>query len=401
MSDDIDITADLTGGADDGFLADTNTGAVAAPPGTVQANSDAAVKAEPGAADASVSLRDQLSSAFKGEDGKPAAQADGVNAGDQNKPTLTQDEAGRYRNADGTYASAEQIAAFEAGKSLAASLTMSQPAAQAPDYSPLLSAMTPVEQVQFKSLPAETQQYVARTMEGLNNAKVRHEEYDFLEQQLIGNRRQAWADNGMSVPVALNNLLTLSDFATTKPGDFVLWFAQQNGLDLDALLDARDAQGATDPVVSQLQNTVATLQQQLTQVQQAPQQQLQQQRLDLVKSFTEEKDGAGALKRPYLPQVNQDWGTHIVAIRQANPNMPDAEVLEKAYDVACWANPTVRAHMQEAVTKSQNAARVAAARNAGASVTGAPAGAVPTSDPANPNLSLRDELRNQFAAARN
>lgn len=392
---DIDITADLDGGPNEGFLADGAPGAV--PAGAVSANADVPVKATPDEPkEVPASLRDQLSSAFKGEDGKPAAQADGVNAGD--KPALTQDAEGKFRNSDGTYASAEQVAAFKAGSSL----TAAAPVAQAQsDYTPLLTAMTPVEQEQFKSLPAETQQYVARTMEELNNVKGRYQEYDFLEQQLIGARRQAWADNGMSAPVAINNLLTLSDFASEKPGDFVLWFAQQQGLDLDRLLDERDALATADPVVAELKNTVATLQSQLTQVQQAPQQQAQEQRQVLVKTYTEEKDEAGQLKRPYLPQVMQEWGNQIAAIRWANPNMPDIEVLEKAYDAACWVNPTVRAQLQEATLKSQNAARVAAARTAGSSVTGAPAGQAASPDPANSNTSLRDELRSQFAAARN
>ncbi len=397
MSDDFDITSDLTGGADEGYLADAAPGAI--PAGAVPANSDAAVKAIPDAEkDTSVSLRDQLSSAFKGKEGEPVAQADGQNAGDEAKPALTQDAAGKYRNADGTYASAEQVAAFEAGKTLGVDPAAATGAA---DYTPLLTSMTPVEQAQFKSLPAETQQYVARTMEELNNVKGRYQEYDFLEQQLIGARRQAWQDNGMSAPVAINNLLTLSDFASEKPGDFVLWFAQTNGIDLDKLLDERDAAATADPVVAELKNTVATLQSQLTQVAQAPQQQLAEQRVTLVKTFTEEKDEAGQLKRPYLAQVNQEWGQQIAAIRQANPNMPDAEVLEKAYDAACWVNSTVRGQLQEAALQSKNAARVAAAKQAGSSVTGAPAGAVVAADPANSNMSLRDELKNRFAAARN
>lgn len=398
MNDEIDITADL-GGLDDGHLGDVQQNAALdaapiTPEGAQPKNADAKpVAAKPEVKDEATSLRDQLSSAFKGTEEKPAAEA----APAVQAPALTKDGEGRYRQSDGTFASAEQVAAFEAKASAASA------PADVPETA--LAGMTPLEQEQFKSLPAELRQYVGRTMEGLNAVRSQYQEYDFLEAQVIGPRREAWTANGMTAPVAMNQLLALSDFASTDPAKFVLWFAQAEGLDLDVLLDEAEAQAAnTDPEVVALRNTVSQMQGQLQQMQQAPQEVAQQERLTLVQSFAQEKDEAGQPKRPYLTDVISEFGVQVGAIRSANPSMPNVEVLSKAYDNACWANPTVRTKMQEATRQEAQrteAARVAAAKRAGASITGAPAGNGST-DPASAdnNLSLRDQLSAQFAAAR-
>lgn len=388
---DLDLTADLDGGANDGYLAD---GASNVPAGSVPSHGDdskpvntrdAVIENKPS------NLREQLSSAFKGE--TPATEAVAATE----KPAIIKGEDGKYRTADGKFASTEQVAAFEA-------------AAQTPQATPentqeqpaYLSSMTAVEQEQFKALPAELREYVGRTMEALNTQGSRFSEYDMIEQQLIGPRREAWAANGMAPAVALNQLLGLSDFATRDPGGFVLHFAQQSGLDLDALLDAQEQQNAAiDPNVRALQAQVQQLQSHL-QTQSSTQVATQQQEnLRLVENFAQEKDGAGGLKRPYLTEVTNEWGAHVQALRAANPTMAPADVLQKAYDNACWANPVVRGKLQEATMQQQRKAeaeRAAKARNAASSVSGAPAGTGPSST--NSGNSLRDELAAQFAAAR-
>ncbi len=403
MKDDnhsIDITTDLTDGSDGG-LGDINPNAAGndvqmqAPAGTEPVHGKGAQHVntvDNVDTDKETSLRDQLSSAFKAEDGKPSTQE---NAQNVQAPAIQKDAEGKYRNLDGTYASQEQIDALN-------NTAAAAPAqGEAPVVDPnLLTGFTPVEQQLFQSLPAELQQLVGRTMEDLNTRQVRYSEYDLIEQQLIGPRREALQANGTSVPMALNNLFALSDFAGRAPGDFVMWFAEQNGLDLDALLDAKEAQGSIDPAVQQLQATVQQLQGTLNAQQQGQVQQQHEARLNEVQNFSMEKDEGGNLKRPYLTDVMDGWASQIQAIRIANPNMPNAEVLQKAYDNACWSTPAVRAKMQEAAqaqSRQTEAAKVAQARSAGSSVTGAPAGSQPTVEN-NVNRTLREELQMQFAA---
>lgn len=404
MADDVDILSDLQDGSFDAGTTVPNAqpgqggdATPIAPPGTqpVHGKDARPVNAQPTAQDADAakdkSVRELLSSAFKGQDGTTAPnQQQAASAGDA--PQLTKDAAGVFRNLDGTFANAEQIAAFETAQVQQA----------APPVQFQTEGLTPAELQQFQSLPAELQQFVGRTMEGLNQQKARYSEYDLLEQQ-IGPRREAWATNGMSPAVAVNQLFALSDFAGKAPGDFVMWFADQNKLDLDALLDARDAAlSNVDPVVSTLQQTVQQLQGQIGQFTTQQAEAAHNERLSLVQNFAAEKDGAGMPLRPYYADVAGTIGGFISALKQQNPNMPNVEVLQKAYDNACWADTTVRAKMHtqvDAQTKQRAAEAAARARAAGSSVHGGPAGEAGTV-PNNGNRSLREELVANFNAQR-
>lgn len=405
---DIDITADLTGGANDAGLADIP--GMQAPPGTVPAHGEDAVhanqrptqqpadktSAEAANADTNMSIREQLTKLYMPGDEKapdPAAQPAAAAP-----VALTQDAEGKWRQPDGTFASTEQVTAFQAAQSAPAA---ADPAVQARQQA-MLAGMTPAEQQQFQSLPAELRTLYERRTEDLNARAARYGEYDQLEQ-IIGPRREALAAHGNNPYGAINGLFALSDFAARDPGAYVLWFAQQHSLDMDALLDAHDQQNLNvDPQMRQLQGTVQTLQQQLEQQTHAQQQAVHQDNVNYVAQFCEAKDAAGALLRPYVADITNDWHAQIAAVRAANPQMERGEVLQKAYDNAVWANPTARAKMQEAITAKQTqeqAAQVQQARAAGSSVSGAPAGSTST-QPNNSNLSLREDLQSQFDAAR-
>lgn len=397
-TEDIDITADLLDGSD-GALADAvpaNGGAdgtMVTPDGTVgahQRTGETVAAHERTQADPNkpTSLRDQLSNAFKEPEAAAAVAPAATIA-------LTQDADGKWRMPDGTFASTEQVASFQNP------VVVTPSAATVPET--VLQGMTTLEQEQFKSLPAEIQQYVGRTMEDLNNRQSRYGEYDLIEQ-MIGPRREPWQQNGMTPAVALNQLLAMSDFATRDPGGFVLWYAEQQQIDLDELLDERDAQSANvDPAVARLTGEVQQLKQVINGSQQQQSEQAQTARLTTVQKFMGEKDGAGKPLRPHLAELNQEWGTQIAAVRAVNPQMADPDVLQKAYDNACMLNPAVRGRIQqERVTQervTQEAARIASAKAAGSSITGS-APAASTTGATNPsNLTLRQDLERQFAEA--
>lgn len=399
---DVDITQDLSDGSDGG-LSDTRPVNAAmpntellTPPGTQPVfgqNAKQVNTVEQPVKQQELSLRDQLSSAFKDDSNKPTDQQNAQNVQPTNAPTepsatLTQDGDGRWHNADGSFASQDQVNAF-----VNANLHQGQQAE--PQF---LTGMTPVEQQQFKSLPAELQQYVGKTMEGLNNQAQRLNEYDLIEQQIIGPRRNALSQNGFTPATALNQLFALSDFASRDPGSFVLWMAQQHNLDLDAMLDARDAQQqSNDPNVVALQQTIQGLQTQVNGFFQQQQQQAHTANLDIVQQFSAEKDETGTFKRPYVTDVMNEWGSHVSALRQSNPQMRPQELLQRAYDAACWGNPQVRAKMQAAVAtnnRQEEATKVQRATAAGSSINGAPQTA--SGQPNNTSRNLREELEHQF-----
>src|SRR6187551_469515 len=121
-------------------------------------------------------LREQISSALKG---------------DQATPEAALQDGGPVRNPDGTFA--PKVAAVD-------------PNAQQAQPVPVPPGLSAQDAEVFAKLPAELQQHVARTMESLNQRSQRYADYDQLEQ-VIGQRRQAWAMNGASPAQAVNQLL--------------------------------------------------------------------------------------------------------------------------------------------------------------------------------------------------
>lgn len=420
----VDITGDLVDGSFDAgqsHIPNAGTGAaLVSPPGTVPAHGagtsvpEAAPPKQDGEKEPE-SIRDILSNAFKGTEspkqgdtnvrqpGQPpvpgAAQGQAPagqppSSGTVPAPQLTKGEDGKYRNADGTFASSEQIQAFEAAQ---AGTGQQAPSVNAPQ------GMTPLEQQQYQSLPEELRQFVGRTMEGLAHERSRYQEYGLIEQ-LIGPRRQAWANTGMSPAVAINQLLNLSDFAGRDPGQFVLWMADQHNIDLDALLDARDAaQANMTPEMRAMQQQVQQLQNQIAGFTGNQQQTQHSELLNSVQTFATEKDAQGNLARPYFADVAQMIPAIIPGIRAQQPNLAPQQLLQAAYDAACWSSPQVREKMQAEQLARQQAeqqAQAARAKAASVSVTGGPSGDV-SAVPDNPNRSLREELVYQFAAHSN
>ena len=76
-----------------------------------------------------------------------------------------------------------------------------------------------------------------------------------------------------------------------------------------------------------------------------------------------------------------------------------AKDMQEAYDMACWANPTIRSTLMNATKVDESAKRkaeIASKKNAAASVTGSPSAISGNSTP--PERSLRDELRANLAS---
>lgn len=341
------------------------------------------------------SLRDVLSNAFKGEGQQgDQGQQGGVPPAEAAKPEPSVAPelvkvGERWHNKDGTFASKEQIDAFNAA----------QQGQAAPVVNPsFFQHLTPVEQQQFTALPAEIRQFVERTMEGVNERAARYGEYDILEQHIIGPRRQAWAQGGMNPAAALNNLLSLSDFAGRDPGQFLLWFADQHRLDVDALLDARDAAAANqppaDPRLDGLVQEIAQLRNAFNGFSTATGDRDVQANLAIVQSFMDEKDANGQPKYPYFSDVGNDLSQYITNLKASQPYLSPYDTLKAAYEFACFNNPVVRGKVQaaeQAKVVAQRAQEAERARVAGSSINGGPAGAN-GSAPNTSDRTLREEL---------
>lgn len=366
----VDLTSDL---GDDGLVG--NNGQSQAPAGTRVAGTDGAVPQNTQPPKSSV--REALTAAFQNDAGQATGQQD----------TNTAVNGERQRDAQGRFipTAAEQAAAAAQQQQNGAQATVQPPA-----WLPLAEAQ------QFVQLPAEMQQFVARTMEGIEQTAARYRGYDGLEQ-LIAPRREAWGLNGMTEHQAIHQLFTLSDFASRDPAQFVQWFAQQQGIDLRGLSQQAPT---VDPQVQALQQQLGHLQNVVQQQTQGQQQQAHNALVNEVATFGAETGQDGNVLRPYFEELGTAILPFIQAVRAENPNRPVKELLADAYDRACWGIPAVRAKMlaaQEAQNLTRQREAATRARTAGSSVQGGPLNG--TSVPNTPGSgSVRDILQQQFAA---
>src|SRR6187399_214198 len=295
-ADDIDITVDLNNQAEDAQPYHSTDVPVNRQVDVPSVLPDDKEPTEPPA-----SLRDTLTDAFKGTeapkvDAPPQAEVPSVQSLPEGVTELVK-VGERFHRKDGSFASREEIDAFNAA-------TAAPQGQQAPVQPPAWAGgLTELEKTQYAALPAEIRQFVERTMESVDQRSAQLQEYAQLEQMIIGPRREAWAANGANPASALNQLLALSDFAGKDPGQFVMWFADQHKLDLDAMLDARDAAtaangGAPDPHIAGLQQQIQQLQNTIGGFTNQTLQQQQAQNMRLVAEFTDEKDASGQLVRP-------------------------------------------------------------------------------------------------------
>lgn len=321
-----------------------------------------------------VSLRDQISSALKGEATPPAAQIDG----------------GAARNPDGTFAPkpAPDLNAAD------------QSAPPAPSAVPYPQGLPGLDAATFAALPAETQQHVARTMEALNRQTVQYSQIE----QVIAPRRQAWALNGMTEGQVLNQLFALSDFAENRPDEFVRYFASQRGLDLE---DLAFGPLPEDPNITATNQRIQQLEAQISGFTAQQQQAAHTAIVDEIVQFADEKGADGkTLLRPYFAELGNEVLPFIQQAMQQNPNRPRTEILTEAYDRASWANPSVRAKMQAAADAARTADRIRAstaaagrAASAGVSVaTGVPGEGAVANGPATGG-SMRDTIKAAIAAS--
>lgn len=319
-----------------------------------------------------LSLRDQISSALKGEGETP--------------PVATQD-GGQVRNPDGTFA-----------PKTAAQSPVVEPNAE---VAPPVAAPAGIDPQVFKSLPAETQAQLARTMDDISARQQQFSRLDQIEQ-LVAPRRDAWALNGMTDAQALNQLLALSDFATRDPVGFVKYFSENNGVNLEDLVLGQEP---VDPQYKALQDEINALKNHNATATQQQQQAAHQQTVNSVVAFASEKGQDGQPLRPYFEELGNEVLPFISSVKAQNPTWTHDKVLQEAYDRACWGSPSVRGKMQAAANAAaeaerlrQGTERAEKARTASASVkSGTPTS--PPTTPSDSSKSLRDTIRASMAAA--
>lgn len=257
---------------------------------------------------------------------------------------------------------------------------------------------------EFKQLPPQVQKIIA-TREAEREGAFTRKMQELSENQrqmqeliqTVSPYQQQFALEGKPLPVVLKQMFEWHRVLETDPTNGLIALAQSYGIDPRRL--AMQAP-QVDPYTQQIQQKLDYLQSQLEQ-RDAQTYEHQYQSLESeVTKFAEQTDANGAPQRPYFLRVSADMQPIAQRLRAENPTASPAEILQEAYERACYADPDVRDALlakqeaeQEAKRRHEAQAKAKAARRAGASVTGAPTG---SSQPAKP-----DDLRGLLEASFN
>lgn len=337
-----------------------------------------------------------------------AAQPEGEQDG------RARDEKGRFLPKEATPA-ADEPAKVEGESAPDAALAAEQPPAEEEEPLDPPVEWTLEQQEAFRTLPVNQQKFILDQVGGvgekLTEAEKASGRFKALDE-VLAPYRDAWARDGLQDHLVIRQLLALTDQAKADPVGFIKTVAAQRGIDLRQLVPQEPAQPdpndpyANDPVVQRVNSEIAAMRQQNAALQQELQRlngtfqtreqqerQAQQQQLDKqIATFASEMDDKGKSKHPYFPIVRNTMAIFLEKGQAAD--------LDSAYDMACHANPDVRAKIAAAAKAADQREqarkareKAAAATKAGSSVSGAPGG---RSEP-QPTGDLRDDLRAAFA----
>lgn len=229
----------------------------------------------------------------------------------------------------------------------------------------------------WASVPPELQGYIAQREADAHKAITRAGEQSrqYEErikasepiEQVVQSFKDDIARRGMQPAQAFAALLNAQRMLDANPMDGITRIALGYGIDLRPALQVlagqqpQFGQPVADPRVAQLEERNRHLEQRLAQHESkmsewetAAVTKRQTEAETIIASFAKDKPDFAALEADLL--------LLIPSIREAEPNLPQLQVLEKAYDRARWANPDTRAKLIESQQKEAEARRQDEAR---------------------------------------
>lgn len=141
-------------------------------------------------------------------------------------------------------------------------------------------------------------------------------------------------DEPKAVAALMNAHYKMSSLPPQEKAAYFQMIARNYGVDLAQLPQGQQEQ--VNPAIQKLEQKLGTLENALSQREQAQREELKTKVTHDVTAFADEKDAKGNLVRPYFDEVSEDIVTFID--RGAS--------LQDAYDKAVWANPVTRAKEQ-------------------------------------------------------
>lgn len=231
--------------------------------------------------------------------------------------------------------------------------------------------------VDWKRLPKAIQQEISQEFSRSTETSAKLQK---LEGAIGVDRSQQLSATYGSVEQGLQNLFAISDMATKNPQGFLLWFAQQRGINLEQMFQSAQQQPG-QPAQAQQPDPIAQRMSQLETMIQGFMQ--QSQRASQAPVLSEIDRFASDPAHPYWNDVEPD--IHALLQGKRVPGSSPSEKLQNAYDMAVWAHPEIRKTLIESQRQtfvSQQANVADKALNASSSISGSPAGAnIATQEP--------------------
>lgn len=244
----------------------------------------------------------------------------------------------------------------------------------------------------WKDLPSDVQQEWRKREDDMHRMMTAHDGELRIGRSIkeIATPYEALIrSEGGTIEGAFKDLLNTSYILRTgsphQKAAVLMQAAQQFGVDLSL-----HQQQQQNPQLAQLQNEIHQLRQASSP--DVIEKQLQE-RLESVRIADEIKGFAANPKNVHFDAVREAMGALMTTGR--------AKDLQEAYEMACWADPSIRATNLAAQAEQDKAKRKAemdAKRKASASVVGSPNGASPSANAPN-HMSIEDEVRNAFREA--
>ncbi|MEC9266717.1 MAG: hypothetical protein VX464_11710 [Pseudomonadota bacterium] len=224
------------------------------------------------------------------------------------------------------------------------------------------------KRAKFSTLPRDAQEFILASQKESDRAFAQKTTELAEERKSIQSLKQVFdpiRENlqraGVSESEYVKTLVNADRALQENPAQAIAYLAKKAGLDLAKLAASPDQQQSQPDPVRNLHRELETFKQQIArEKQEAAHQRVVQD----IESFANEKDSKGQPLRPHWADLESDLTVLVAGIRAQHPDMPHRDVLQRAYDQAMWANPTVRQKVLEAQEAEKKAAADAAARKA-------------------------------------
>ena len=270
------------------------------------------------------------------------------------------------------------------------------PIDEAKDITPVEKEIEPPKswaddkKAKFKELPPDVREYILQREDEAHKQFTKQDDERLFGKQLkdvITPYMPIITAEGGNPATAVQSLLNTAYLLRTgtqqQKTQLFQQLAQQYDIDINAVAQP---QRQVDPYIQQIENRLSQFEQKLTHDISL------QERQEYDKNVAEVNAFAANPAHTHFEQVKPQMAP-LLASGQAKD-------LQEAYDMACWANPTIRSTLLEAQEADKAVKRkeeMEAKRKAAVSVTGSPA---KSNGNALPQRDLREELRENLRASR-